>query len=342
MLLYFFRTDGWIAPEILKGQRTTVTVDIFSLGCIFYFVLTKGNHPFGDYLKRQSNILSNEYDLKKLDSSTNQNVLANELIEDMISEDSTARPDAESIKNHPFFWKEKKILTFLQDVSDRIEKLDFQLDPLKSLERNSKFVVRNDWNLHLDGEITSDLRKYRDYQGTSVRDLLRALRNKKHHFHELTPHVQRLLGHDPIDFTHYWTDKFPHLLSHTYHALQLCATENIFKQYYNPYYTFTKPDYILDENFDNVELIQAYETAKLQAKNAKKDFKMKFSKNSNYSDNRQHYSNKRNENFFTASPKTTKRGMYNFKNGDPGDQDQSFITRDQMMPLSSNNTNNEN
>lgn len=73
-----------------------------------------------------------------------------------------------------------KILFFLfvQDVSDRVEKIDFQSDPLKTLEKNSKYITREDWNLHLDESITSDLRKYRAYQGSSVRDLLRALRNK--------------------------------------------------------------------------------------------------------------------------------------------------------------------
>lgn len=71
-----------------------------------------------------------------------------------------------------------KIDFILQDVSDRIEKIDFQHDPLKSLEKNSKYITRDDWNLHLDESITSDLRKYRAYQGNSVRDLLRALRNK--------------------------------------------------------------------------------------------------------------------------------------------------------------------
>lgn len=39
-------------------------------------------------------------------------------------------------------------------------------------------VVRDDWNLHLHELITADLRKYRGYHGNSVRDLLRALRNK--------------------------------------------------------------------------------------------------------------------------------------------------------------------
>lgn len=51
-------------------------------------------------------------------------------------------------------------------------------EPLKTLEKNSKFVARGDWNLHLDECIRADLRKYRGYHGHSVRDLLRAVRNK--------------------------------------------------------------------------------------------------------------------------------------------------------------------
>jgi len=38
-------------------------VDIFSAGCVFYYVLSKGKHPFGDKLHRQANILNGEHRL---------------------------------------------------------------------------------------------------------------------------------------------------------------------------------------------------------------------------------------------------------------------------------------
>jgi len=44
----------------------TTAVDIFSLGCVYYYVLSGGHHAFGDNLKRQANILSHEYNLAKL------------------------------------------------------------------------------------------------------------------------------------------------------------------------------------------------------------------------------------------------------------------------------------
>ena len=96
----------------------------------------------------------------------------------MIHEKPQFRPPARCIGNHPLFWGDSKILAFLQDVSDRVEKLQFHIEPLKSLEKNGNHVVLEDWNQHVDPLITTDLRKYRGYMGASVRDLLRALRNK--------------------------------------------------------------------------------------------------------------------------------------------------------------------
>jgi serine/threonine-protein kinase/endoribonuclease IRE1 len=44
----------------------TTYADIFSLGCVYYYVLTNGFHPFGDNLRRQANIVMHEYSLKEL------------------------------------------------------------------------------------------------------------------------------------------------------------------------------------------------------------------------------------------------------------------------------------
>lgn len=259
-------TEGWIAPEMVKGQRTTTSVDIFSLGCVFYYVLTDGRHPFGDNLKRQANILSGEYDLDYLmaDDVQSENVLAQELIADMINHDSLKRPPTRAVLQHPFFWNQKKILAFLQDVSDRVEKLTFSTDPLKTLEKNGREIVRRSWHLHLDTEITADLRKYRGYMEESVRDLLRAVRNKRHHYHELTEDVQKILGAIPHEFTNYWIQRFPHLLSHTYHSLSICSHENPFRSYYDPHYKFTRPEYFYRKT-DDVEFV---DSPKIIAKNA--------------------------------------------------------------------------
>lgn len=66
----------------------------------------------------------------------------------------------------------------LQDVSDRVEKADENDTVLCALESNGKIVVRYDWRVYIHHEVAKDLRKYRTYRGESVRDLLRAFRNK--------------------------------------------------------------------------------------------------------------------------------------------------------------------
>jgi serine/threonine-protein kinase/endoribonuclease IRE1 len=106
-------TSGWRAPEVLRGvenekkglkdpanlgsdttttassgsdRRITRAVDIFSMGCLFYYVLTDGEHPFGSltYL-RDGRIMDNQSDLGALDCSTNDGVEARDLISRMIS-----------------------------------------------------------------------------------------------------------------------------------------------------------------------------------------------------------------------------------------------------------------
>ncbi|CRL01658.1 CLUMA_CG014880, isoform A [Clunio marinus] len=312
-------TDGWIAPEMIKGHRTTIAVDIFSMGCVYYYVLSNGDHLFGDAIKRQANILSHEFDMTKLMSQKKkpyENILAKELITDMIRNEASQRPSCDAVLKHPLFWREEKILGFLQDVSDRIEKLDVYTDPLRTLEKNAKVIVRDDWSLHVDESITEDLRRYRGYLGISVRDLLRALRNKKHHYHELSADAQRVLGTIPSDFVKYWITLFPYLLSHSYHAMELCSKENIFKRYYSPLYVFTKPDYIKDENYDNIELRDIFDANCLNYNKSPKK------------ENRQPVNNNQNK------IEKSKRGSYNFltpavTNG--GASNGVFITRQDML-----------
>ena len=44
-------STGWHAPELMRLDpdiRLTRSVDIFSIGCVIYYVLTRGLHPFGE------------------------------------------------------------------------------------------------------------------------------------------------------------------------------------------------------------------------------------------------------------------------------------------------------
>lgn len=233
-------TDGWIAPEMLTGTgRTTASVDLFSMGCLYYYVLSNGSHPFGDVLRRQANILNGTYDLTRLRGQDWETELQKTLLEALLSSDPDERPTCDAVLSHPIFWKSQKILSFFQDVSDRVEKAEPDDDVLLELEDNASPVVKLDWRVHIHEEVAKDLRKYRTYKGTSVRDLLRALRNKKHHFRELTKEAQQSLGETQEAFAHYWTSRFPLLLVHAYLTMQCVSHENTFHNYYPKSYKYS-------------------------------------------------------------------------------------------------------
>ncbi|XP_061701371.1 serine/threonine-protein kinase/endoribonuclease IRE1-like [Syngnathoides biaculeatus] len=229
-------TEGWIAPEVLSedcANNPTCAVDIFSAGCVFYYVVSQGCHPFGKSLQRQANILLGTYNLDRLQTDTHGDIAAQDLIEQMLSMEPHLRPSAECVLKHPFFWSLEKELQFFQDVSDRIEKEPLDGAIVRRLERGGRAVVKSDWREHITVQLQTDLRRFRSYKGGSVRDLLRAMRNKKHHYRELPADVQETLGSIPDDFVSYFTSRFPHLLMHTYLAMRTCAAERLFLPYYS-------------------------------------------------------------------------------------------------------------
>lgn len=114
-------TVGWRAPEILRGEvklddsvddtsqssrgsvstvvggsssgkpRLTKSVDIFSLGCLFFYVLTNGSHPFGDRFEREVNIIKNIKNLDGLEHYGEEGTEAVDLITRMLDPEAYNR-----------------------------------------------------------------------------------------------------------------------------------------------------------------------------------------------------------------------------------------------------------
>lgn len=93
---------------------------------------------------------------------------------------SPNRPDTTTCLMHPYFWDPGRRLGFLQDASDRFEIMvrDPRDPHLVLLEEGAINVVGPDWVSRLDKIFVENLGKFRKYDGKSVQDLLRALRNK--------------------------------------------------------------------------------------------------------------------------------------------------------------------
>ena len=281
-------TEGWKAPEILlcrcggdkldihaKGDHTvdtvsslattlnssssgtsteicvTKSVDIFALGCLFYYILSKGKHPYGNRSDREANIVKENKDLSLLYS----NGEAHDIIAHMLHRQPSHRPDIEECLLHPLFWNPAKRLGFLRDASDRFEVMfkDPMDKALIRLERDAKNVVGTDWHRTLDRSsnriLIKNLRQSRKYDGSSVRDLLRALRNKvrlsfkyiymlnsfqKNHYQDLPDDVKLQLGPMPEGFLAYFTDRYPRLLIYVHEVVRDTSLyrESMFTTYF--------------------------------------------------------------------------------------------------------------
>jgi serine/threonine-protein kinase/endoribonuclease IRE1 len=71
--------------------RLTKSVDIFSLGCLFYYTMTNGSHPYGDRYEREGNIMRDVKDLAGLDRFGEEGTEAKDLIGKMLSYEPSGR-----------------------------------------------------------------------------------------------------------------------------------------------------------------------------------------------------------------------------------------------------------
>ncbi|KAF1360146.1 hypothetical protein EJ07DRAFT_116409 [Lizonia empirigonia] len=250
-------TVGWKAPELISQPRdvdrgsstgysrdsSTSTdpvaqgvkraVDIFSLGCVFYYVLTNGSHPFDD---EEGWMQMREYNIKKEKANLEGLRLGDDseepywLIQWMLKTRPEDRPTALQVMNHPFFWSAEKRLNFLCDCSDHWERepRDPPSQHLIILEDWSDEILDKKRNFlgKLDPAFINSLGKQRKYTGDRILDLLRALRNKKNHYEDMDENVKAKVGPLPHGYLRYWTTKFPTLLMSCYEAVQQCQLQN--------------------------------------------------------------------------------------------------------------------
>ena len=114
-----FGTDGWIAPEVLKGERIyTNKIDIFPLGLIIAFTLSGGLHPFDvdppndketneeamqRSMKRNERIKKGEPMTLTVDQLKDDDRLVFFLFEWMFSSDPKKRPSTAQILQYEYF-----------------------------------------------------------------------------------------------------------------------------------------------------------------------------------------------------------------------------------------------
>lgn len=170
-------------------------------------------------------------------ANTSDGVCARHMISSMTALNPANRPTVFCMHFHPYFWNNEKILDFLVDVSNRLEKRDSASQQARNdFQEDHQYVTQGNWLESLDPVIRDSLphRNRMNYDGTSVENLIRALRNKKNHYDDMSQRAKQVFGSIPDGYTNYWLTKFPILLLHVH--LKLCKSglhkEENFKQYY--------------------------------------------------------------------------------------------------------------
>ena len=98
-----------MAPELFHSDHYDFKVDIWALGCIIGYTLSRGRHPFGSnyivqsiQIKNQKPMIMSLTDFKS--SYAEDDLLAIfTLMQSMLEVDPACRPTVKEVLNHPFF-----------------------------------------------------------------------------------------------------------------------------------------------------------------------------------------------------------------------------------------------
>ena len=182
------KSQGWKACELLIGdqmERHTNSVDIFAMGCVIYYALTNGEHPFG---YRDENVSERRHNLPE---ELPNYKYAIELIESMINDNPEKRPSAEEVLAQPFFilglWSAKETLDFIRGLSESLSssitcrRSSKQQLVIDELEKSKQHIFPGNWKEQFSPEMQRHIDSYRPYSGNTVFSLLKAIRNKVGH-----------------------------------------------------------------------------------------------------------------------------------------------------------------
>ncbi|KAL7717220.1 non-specific serine/threonine protein kinase [Entamoeba marina] len=213
---------GWQAPEVINGEH------IYNLGCLLYYI-ARQEHPFGDVIERAKNIISGRMIRTQCDNS---NIHQSEFImaiSQLTKLDPQLRPSAAEALALPLFWDCNKKINFIRSASDL-----FEMDPSHLITRElDSSGIGVHWQDSLDSLLVDSLVKFRKYDFDKTRDLLRAIRNKSHHFFNLPKEEQLLFGDYPNGLYIYFHQRFPTLLILVYNVVRkYYPNESIFHEFF--------------------------------------------------------------------------------------------------------------
>ncbi|XP_067435277.1 serine/threonine-protein kinase/endoribonuclease IRE2-like isoform X5 [Thunnus thynnus] len=177
-------TKNWMAKETLTGEDNVPynwSTDIQVAGMLIYYILSRGNHPFGETNDCQNNIREGKYSLGHV-----RDVLAKDLIEIMIDEKPENRPTAQKCLTHPFFWPKEKKFEYLRRIANRKEVAMFKKASQEFISLLESYAEDGYFRGWKDKELVQkmDGKKKEPCYSDNALALLRFIRNTFEHHEE--------------------------------------------------------------------------------------------------------------------------------------------------------------
>lgn len=220
----------WEAPEQLLGEGQSAAGDMFNFGCVLFFCMSRGGHPFGKTRgERYQNIEENKREL----SPVNRFPEVYHLLSNLLNPDPKMRLSAIEVLNYPLFWSAKKRFEFIAETIVFIRKRpknDPELPLVKEIE-NIMQIARGErsWEFVGHGDVSRGFDEFPSlshYTGDLVNYCMwnRGIRGSYEPYNDsLKPLYRRLDG---------YTRQVPWLFIHLYETIyKHCENEEWFSKY---------------------------------------------------------------------------------------------------------------
>lgn len=159
--------EGFQAPELLLRKQANITSDIYSMGCLFFYMISNGYKMQQVTFPGQDNIISTRLRVVRQDKSIY--ILCVDLITEMLRYHEMDRINTLMVLAHPFFFTTQQILLLILDVHKLIESKNDKFRTL--LFTNSKIVVgkTGDWKDQVEIAVLDILTNIRKAHITRLR-----------------------------------------------------------------------------------------------------------------------------------------------------------------------------
>eukprot|EP01132_Coremiostelium_polycephalum_P004621 gene4621-5772_t len=237
--------EGFHPIEVLLQKRKTKSVDIFSLGCLFYFLYTGGAHPFGrERLLRVSNIINHKVDVDALKSE--EHFVIHDLITWMIQQQESDRPNIKQVLGHPVFWNNHKCIKFIDSTINLFKDKKNTNHKFKSINfydnANTKPYLQSSWNKKFDSNLLENIIQNKIdggnyyYNYDSVKDLVRCIRNTIQHHQDIQRDTDISIFSTQESVMEYFNSRFPDLIPFLYQKFRNSEFKSSvhLSEFYNP------------------------------------------------------------------------------------------------------------